>query len=148
MQNRLTTSINAEKRLDDTLQDINFTVISLENVAEEDEMMERTIAFTRKFKNGDIIVFYFSGHGSQYDGNNYLIPTNDTTITSEQDVEVFGVNVKRMVDRLTERKPDCVFILIFDCCRSYSLNRGSTATTSKFCILHMTLSHICMYLFS
>lgn len=103
----------------------------LQDVEEENEMMNQIIAFAKAFRNGDIVVFYFSGHSSQSNRNNYLILTNDTNIDTEQDIEIFGANLEEIIDRLTENKPDCLFILIFDCCRPYSIN-GESTNNRKF----------------
>jgi uncharacterized caspase-like protein len=129
--NRLTHSISNARKLGDILRKMKFTVTKHENVTEEDRMMEQVINFTKTFMNGDSVLCYFSGHALQFNGNNYLIPTYDTKVNSDQDVLVFGADIQRILDRLIENKPDCVFILILDCCRPYALNGGS-ATTSKF----------------
>jgi uncharacterized caspase-like protein len=123
-ENQLTDSIKNAKELHDTLQKINFDGTRYENVTDEDTIIEQVIAFTKKFRDGDIVLFYFSGHGQQFNKYNYLIPINDTRIRSDQDVEVFGANVQRILDRLTESKPSSVFVFILDCCRE-------SATTSK-----------------
>jgi uncharacterized caspase-like protein len=108
-------------------------------------MIEKVIAFTKTFiKNGDTIVLYFSGHGGQYEGNNYLIPTNDTTIGSDQDIEVFGVNIKRIIDRLTESKTECVLLLILDCCRPYTLG-GATGRTREFSYSYDFAEHLYVF---
>ncbi len=128
LENQLTDSIKNARELDDTLQTINFNVTRYEDVSEEDIIMERVIAFTRKFKNGDIVFFYFSGHANQFNGNNYLIPTNDSTIDNAKSVAVFGANLKRILDRLIESKPLSVLILVLDCCRPYKISRRSKIT--------------------
>jgi hypothetical protein len=122
-ENRLADSINNATRLAHILNKINFTVTKHENLADENEMMQQVIDFTKTFNNGDTVLCYFSSHGLQFDGNNYLIPTNDTRIHSDEDIEVFGANLKQIVDRLTDCKPYCAFILVFDCCRPYTLSR-------------------------
>ena len=93
------------------------------NLAEEDDIMDYVISFGRTFNNGDMVLCYFSGHALQIDGNNYFMPTNDTVINSDEDIEVLGVNLNQVIDRLVENKPDCVFIIIFDCCRPYQQDR-------------------------
>ncbi len=123
-ENQLTDSIKNARKLDYILDRINFTIMRREDVSDENEIIKQVIVFTRTFKNGDIVLFYYSGHANQCNGNNYLIPTNDTTINSEQDIEVFGANVQRILDRLTENKPSSVFVFILDCCRQLT-------TTSK-----------------
>lgn len=147
-ENRLIHSINNARKLGELLCKINFTVTEHENLAEEDQIIEQVISFAKTLKNGDMVFCYFSSHALQFNGNNYLIPANDTAVHSDQDIEVFGVNLKRMIDRLSESKPDCVFILIFDCCRPYSFYGGSstTATTSKSYPSHDFVSHLYVFI--
>ncbi len=128
--NRLTDSLKNARELDATLREINFNVTRYEDVSDENEILEQVIAFTRTFKNGDIVLFYYSGHANQFNGNNYLIPINDTTIKSEQDVAVFGADLKRILGRLIENKPSSVLVLLLDCCKPYQFHRRS-ATDSK-----------------
>jgi len=44
-------------------------------------------------------VLYYSGHGMQVRGENYLIPVGET-IESEDDVELYGVELKELMTRL------------------------------------------------
>jgi len=145
--NRLINSITNARELDNILQSINFNVTKHEDMIEKDTFMEQVIAFTKTFINGDIVLFYFSGHAIQFNGNNYLIPINDTKIDRAESVAVFGVNLKRILDRLMENKPLSVFILVLDCCRPYELSRRS-ATTCQYIVSIMSSyrNYLCTYL--
>ena len=120
--NRLKKSIANARALENTLENMNFSrVFKHENEALEKDIMKHVKDFTEEFENGDIVFFYYSGHAQQVNGVNYLIPTNDVEINSEDDIELFGANVQRIVDRLTENKPRSVFIIVLDGCRKLLL---------------------------
>ena len=52
--------------------------------------MESSInTFSNNLQIGDIALFYFSGHGVQVDGLNYLIPIG-MTIHSDEDIKYKG----------------------------------------------------------
>ena len=77
--------------------------------------MERAIAEHAQSLNPmDISLFYFSGHGIQKEGNNYLAP-NDIS----QSRQLVGINMT--LQKIAQRNP-LVSVLIFDACRSFDDN--------------------------
>jgi uncharacterized caspase-like protein len=125
-ENELRNSVKNAKELSASLRDINFHVTMYENVSQEKQMMEKVQDFERTITDGDLILFYFCGHGYQFNEKNYLIPVDDTKIDSDEDVADLGTDVERILARLRENKPLCVVILILDCSRSYVLQDAST----------------------
>ena len=83
--------------------------------------------FAKTINDGDLILFYFSGHGYQLNGKNYLIPVYDTILQNEKDVEEFAIDVEQVITLLAERNPSYANILILDCCRSYKLKNASAS---------------------
>ena len=124
-ENRLTNSVKYAKELNNTLEEINFNTKLYENVTQEDKIMQHVKNFTKEFMNGDIVLFYYSGQAQQLNNINYLILINDREINSEEDIQTFGINIQRILDRLTEDKPTSVFVFILDCCRPYIISNRS-----------------------
>ena len=95
-----------------TLRSLDFEVIektnldkrSLENAAE---------SFEDKVRSDDVALFYYSGHGLQVDGANYLIPLN-ANIDEENDVRYEAVELNRIMEKLAKAKLN---IIILDACR-------------------------------
>jgi hypothetical protein len=80
--------------------------------------MERAIAEHAQSLNPmDISLFYFSGHGFQQDGNNYLVP-NDFS----QSGQAVGINMT--LQKIAQRNP-LVSVVIFDACRAFNLNTSA-----------------------
>ncbi len=67
-------------------------------------------------------LFYFSGHGSEYDGKNFLIPAG-TEIVSNRDLDDEALSANRVLDRMEESGGQ-VNIVFLDCCRN-SMSKGA-----------------------
>ena len=81
--------------------------------------------FTRSLNPGDLAVFYFAGHGVEYKGTNYLIPTDDEEIQFADDVPDWSYPAPRLLERLAATGATGVIIL--DACRNNPLpERGGS----------------------
>lgn len=127
-ENRLRTSISGADSLSDLLRTINFKVHTVSNL-DKHRMVTEIIDFSKTINDGDLLLVYFSGHGYQVNGQNYLIPIDDERIETNRDVENFGVNVEStLLTRFLKKNPSYVTILILDCCRPYVLRDPSSST--------------------
>ena len=124
-KNTLNYAINNVDDLSYTLINIDFEVTKCENL-DYDDMKKNIKEFANGINDGDLIVFYFCGHGCHVDNENYLIPIDDDGIESEKEVLDFGIHVGRTIDLLTERNRSYVTIVIIDCCKPYCLESISS----------------------
>jgi hypothetical protein len=77
-------------------------------------------AFTTKAVGADIALFYYSGHGLQFDGANYLVPV-DARIDSVTALKRRAVIAQDVVDQMERgAKASLVFL---DACRNNTLTR-------------------------
>ena len=79
--------------------------------------MKRFISeFGKRLKQASDAVgfFYYSGHGMQVNGRNYLIPT-DAKIEDEPDVDINGVEADRIWERMRYAGAR-VNIVVLDAC--------------------------------
>jgi hypothetical protein len=72
------------------LRSLGFAVQTQTNVNQR-EMEEAVNKFVQEIQNGDVALFYFSGHGVQVKGENFLIPLGDS-IQMEADVRFKTLN--------------------------------------------------------
>ena len=71
--------------------------------------------FRSRVGGGDEVIFYFSGHGVQFDGTNYLVPI-DIVAESEAQVADDAVPLQRVLDDLRDQKAR-FSLAIVDACR-------------------------------
>ncbi len=118
------------KSMTQVLRELGFTVHTKIN-ANQRQMEEAVDDFAREIQDGNISLFYFSGHGVQARGENFLIPVG-TSIRSESDVRFKAVNVGYILSKMEESR-NRTNILVLDACRNNpfkgfrSLNRGLNA---------------------
>ena len=96
------------------LQGLGYTVTLKQDVNLQ-QMKQALRAFKAQVAGGDEVVFYFSGHGVQFGGTNYLIPV-DLVPQNEEQVSDDSVGLQRVLDDLSEQKAR-FSLAIIDACR-------------------------------
>ncbi|UJR32716.1 hypothetical protein I4U23_020175 [Adineta vaga] len=124
-QNKLNQSIKNATDLEQSLEKIKFKSTAHYDVAKHETMLENIITFTKTIQDGDLILFFFSGHSCQIDGTNYLINTGDDRISSGEDVAAFGTPLDRVIGRLRDTEASYMLVMILDCCRQYRIKNES-----------------------
>jgi len=113
--------VNDARDMANALKKLGF-VVSLETDAAQ-KTMERSIReFGRQLKSGGVGLFYFSGHGLQVYGRNYLLPV-DAKIESPSDVKFEGVDAGRVLGKM-EDAGNNLNIIILDACRDNPFARS------------------------
>jgi uncharacterized caspase-like protein len=116
-QNPLTTTVNDATDMANVLHKQGFTVTIKTNLIRSE--MEVAIRQFKKrlYANQKAVgLFYFSGHGAQVDGTNYLIPINNTAIVYDDDVEWKAVDVDKILAQMQDNN-NGLNIIILDACR-------------------------------
>jgi formylglycine-generating enzyme required for sulfatase activity/uncharacterized caspase-like protein len=107
--------INDAKDMAAALKNLGYEVI-LKTDASRQAMIEAMQDFGAKLqKQGGVGLFYFSGHGLQVQGINYLIPS-DADIKSEADVEFATVELDRVMAQM-KRAKNQLNLVFLDACR-------------------------------
>ena len=114
----LANTVNDATDMSRTLKKLGFTVIELIDPKTKREMQEavrRYYTILQENKGAVGLVFY-SGHGLQIDGSNYLVPAS-ASLEIKADVEDQCVNMNYIMEAIQEAKnPLNIFIL--DACRN------------------------------
>ncbi len=124
--------VNDANDIATTLRELDFEVIKRTNLNKR-ELEETAETFEDMITSSDVALFYYSGHGLQVDGINYLIPLN-ANIDEENDVRFEAVELNRIVTKLEKARLN---IIILDACRDNpfkgfrSTSRGLAQITSK-----------------
>lgn len=96
------------------LRATGFTVTLKQNLG-LGGMKEALRNFKATIGSGDDVVVYYSGHGVQFGGVNYLIPV-DLVPQSQEEVADDSVSLQRVLDDLEDQKP-AFALAIIDACR-------------------------------
>jgi uncharacterized caspase-like protein len=128
----LANSVRDAQAIAARLRDLHFDV-TLATDADRKAMGQAIDNFVNKLATGDVAFFYYSGHGVQVDGENYLIPT-DYQGQSETDVRYDAHPAGRIQERM-ERSGAQLNIMVLDACRDNpyhvaSRNLGGLAAMS------------------
>ena len=91
------------------------------------EMMEAIDAFGEELgRQGGVGVFYFSGHGAQHEGENYMFPAK-AAIGFREDLPGEGIAASRMITRMESAK-NRVNLVFLDACRNNPLPSSKKKT--------------------
>ncbi|MGL1891844.1 MAG: SUMF1/EgtB/PvdO family nonheme iron enzyme [Spirochaetaceae bacterium] len=118
--------VNDANDLSTTLKSVGFNVTKVTNGSKRD-IKEAVKSFKSKISSGDTALFYYSGHGIQVDGKNYIIPVG-SDLVEESDVEYEAVEMDYILSTL-EDSSSGKNIIIFDACRNNALQRSSKSAT-------------------
>jgi len=110
------------------LRRLGFDVLLHQN-ADKPTMEQAVDLFTRGVPRGSAGLFFFSGHGVQIDGVNYLVPIG-ARLEAASDVKYYAVAADWVLARMDESGMD-VKLLFLDACRNNPLGRSWTRALSR-----------------
>lgn len=103
-----------------SLTDVGFEVIRAKDVSIA-EFRSVIAQFARKARNSDVSLFYYSGHGMQWEGQNMLVPTDATF----EDAEIVPFEVIPLYEVMNALAlAGKAKILILDACRDNDAERS------------------------
>ena len=127
---RLANPVNDAALMEQSLKAAGFEVIAI-NDADQTAMMQAIGAFGKRLAaSGPAVtaLFYYSGHGLQVDGENYLVPVN-AHITAVADVDLQAISADTILKQM-QFADARVNIIILDACRNNPLPRGTKSMQS------------------
>jgi uncharacterized caspase-like protein len=113
--------VNDARSMAQTLSGMGFQVLLRENRT-EDQVKQDIREWGRQLDQNSVALFYYSGHGIQVKGENYVVPV-DAEIASEEEVEYSAVNVGLVMAQM-ERARSRVNIVFLDACRNNPFARS------------------------
>lgn len=103
------------------LSKLGFTVVRSLNQTKQG--MDKAIqTFSSRAKGADVALFFYAGHGIQYQGDNYLVPV-DAQLPSEEYVKYNCTNANIVLD-VMENLGCSMKIVILDACRNNPFARS------------------------
>ncbi|MBF0152357.1 MAG: caspase family protein [Magnetococcales bacterium] len=111
---RLEKAVNDAVTVGKELERFGFTVVMRKNASRR-EMNKAVGEFVEQLGSGDVAVLFYSGHGVQVRGTNYLLPV-DIEAEKEQDLEDDAVELGGILSRVSQTKAK-FSLAIIDACR-------------------------------
>lgn len=115
---------NDAEAVDDLLSDLGFEVDMVRD-ADRRKLARALERFVEDAAEADVAFIYYSGHGIEAGGENFLVPV-DADATSLDDAEAKLVPVSAMLAELQAKVP--VTIVLLDACRNNPFPAGATIT--------------------
>ena len=124
--------------ISESLKEAGFTTELILNA--DLRKMKRAVrdfaAELEKSEKGSIAAIYYSGHGFEAGGRNYLAPLN-ADLRDEVDAEFEALSVDWILSTI-EAAHEGANIVIFDACRNTALKRSAGNATGGFTLLNST----------
>lgn len=100
-----------------TLSDLGFKVSRHQDLTRS-EIGKELALFLRDNKGADLTLFYFAGHGMQYENQNFLLGV-DAKLETEFDITTEALDLQRVLQQL--KKSSKASIVFIDACRDNPL---------------------------
>ena len=107
--------VNDAKDMAAELKKLGF-VVRLETNASKRTMTNAVRQFGQQLHNGDVGLFYYSGHGMQFNRRNYLVPP-EANIQTGADIEFEGLDASFVLAQMEQANRRGVNLMILDACR-------------------------------
>ena len=112
---RLQNPVNDAKAMTDSLVNLGFYVTRATNY--DDRSMKGVVEdFEGSLPQNGVALFYFSGHGVQVDGENFLLPVNNDIIDREDKLPINAVSAQNVLAMMKNVNKG-VNLLVLDACR-------------------------------
>ena len=84
------------------------------------EMRKVIDNFIDRISPNDLVVFFFAGHGLQWNDQNYLMPIDTNRIIKKEHLKDRAINAQSTLDMISAMEPYAIVFLL-DCCRDYCI---------------------------
>lgn len=123
---RLDNPVNDANAMSQKLRSMGFTVTTVTD-ANRLRLVQAMAQFRRSAASADLSLLFYSGHGVQIFGTNYILPTDvDQTDTAQATIQ--GVRLNEVIENFMPGKTKIVFL---DACRDNPLQRTGDRSVTK-----------------
>ncbi|MFM7849728.1 MAG: TonB family protein [Rubrivivax sp.] len=123
---RLDNPVNDATAISQKLRAMGFTVTTVTD-ANRQRLVQAMSQFRRTAASAEVSLFFYSGHGVQVFGKNYMLPT-DVDQTDVAQATIQGVSLNEVVENFLPGKTKLVFL---DACRANPLQRTGDRSVSR-----------------
>ncbi len=123
---RLDNPVNDASAISQKLRSMGFTVTTVTD-ANRQRLVQAMTQFRRSAAAADLSLLFYSGHGVQIFGANYILPTDvDQADTAQATIQ--GVRLNEVIENFMPGKTKIVFL---DACRDNPLQRTGDRSVTK-----------------
>jgi Caspase domain len=122
----LTNPPNDVREIQAALKAVGFDDIRVLQDADQKAMKKAIRDFGDKAEGADLAFLYYSGHGTQANGRNYLIPIN-ASIDKESDYEIEAVVANGVLEQIAGARPKAA-VVVLDACRDNPVATARSGT--------------------
>jgi uncharacterized caspase-like protein len=123
---RLDNPVNDATAISQKLRTMGFTVTTVTD-ANRQRLVQAMSQFRRSAASAEVSLLFYSGHGVQVFGKNYMLPT-DVDQTDVAQATIQGVSLNEVVENFLPGKTKLVFL---DACRDNPLQRTGDRSVSR-----------------
>ena len=126
----LTNAVNDAEDISESLKSLGFTVVLVKDATLE-EIDQAISAFKDSLNSNEVGLFYFAGHGMQINGENYIIPI-DNSFDDEASIKHRSFPLSELIEKMSKCSNQ-TNIVVLDACRDNPLSykyRGGTGSTT------------------
>jgi hypothetical protein len=125
--------VNDARAVAESLRRLGFDVMLTENRSQR-EMAQDIREFGRRLNENTVALYYYSGHGIQVKGENYVVPV-DAALENEEEVEYATVNVGLVMAQM-EAARSRVNIVFLDACRNNPFARSFRSSSNGLAMMN------------
>ncbi|EOD16227.1 hypothetical protein EMIHUDRAFT_119073 [Emiliania huxleyi CCMP1516] len=134
-KNRLKNPVNDAVDMAAALKRMGFTVTSLTHRVTIDKLKDGVHSFHDSLEQGDTALFFFAGHGCEWSGRNWLLPSS--VPKEDRNLEHMAQRVDAVLDGMQQKKP-FLSVLLLDCCRDIrEMSRSATRSGAHVGLMEM-----------
>lgn len=104
-----------------TLEFLGFDILLFKTDLKRPDFLKALFEVENKLKNYDLVFFYYSGHGLEKDGINYMVPVDFPEISDTREIPETCNNLKSVFEILKNNKST---IFAIDACRNIPFAKG------------------------
>jgi len=123
---RLDNPINDARAIEQKLKSMGF-IVTVVTDANRQRLVQAMSQFRKTASNADLSLLFYSGHGVQIFGTNYILPI-DVDQSDVAQATIQGVSLNSVVENFLPGKTKIVFL---DACRDNPLQRSNDRSVSR-----------------
>ncbi|MEZ7890377.1 MAG: caspase family protein [Candidatus Wallbacteria bacterium] len=126
---KLKNTLNDAVAMETVLKTCGFNVMRGENLTKR-QFKDLVDVFVSRMEDYCTVLFYYSGHGVQYRGDNYLVPVEVNSKMKSYQIEDECLKLNFIMDALNSKGAKFK-IIILDACRNNPFDEATRSLTSK-----------------